>query len=206
MAAPVVRQQLAIARRYDVMNEFGARELPRLDILAGFVEFLLDAPTRARNLFAQAAQTCRELRDWDCYAMATQNLAQLAEEDNNYSFALAAYADALRLLPPALDPKLTGDISTNLGRLQGVVGLFSNSERSQADAMRAYARLGDCGGVRLSLSRSGKLLVQVGSLADAEHDLEQAASLDCDALLGLTNAAADPNTGAPVAGLRADTA
>ncbi len=197
LAAPAVREQLSIARRYDVMSGVGARELPRLDILTGFVEFLLDAPEQAHALFAQAAQRCRELQDWDCYAMSTQNLAQLAEEGNNYASALSAYADALRLLPPTLDPKLTGDISTNLGRLQGVVGLFSNSERSQAAAMRAYARLGDCRGVRLSLSRSGKLLVQVGSLADAENDLEQAASLDCTALLGLTHVSAVSNTDGP---------
>jgi CHAT domain-containing protein/tetratricopeptide (TPR) repeat protein len=197
LAAPAVREQLSIARRYDVTSGVGARELPRLDILTGFVEFLLDAPEQARALFAQAAQRCRELQDWDCYAMSTQNLAQLAEESNNYASALSAYADALRLLPPTLDPKLTGDISTNLGRLQGVVGLFSNSEQSQAAAMRAYARLGDCRGVRLSLSRSGKLLVQVGSLADAENDLEQAASLDCTALLGLTHASVVPNTDGP---------
>ncbi|MDB6043353.1 MAG: hypothetical protein JWM63_1904 [Gammaproteobacteria bacterium] len=197
LAAPAVRKQLSIARRYDVTSGVGARELPRLDILTGFVEFLLDAPEQARALFAQAAQRCRELQDWDCYALSTQNLAQLAEESNNYASALSAYAEALRLLPPSLDPKLTGDISTNLGRLQGVVGLFSNSEQSQAAAMRAYARLGDCRGVRLSLSRSGKLLVQVGSLADAENDLEQAASLDCTALLGLTQESGVSNTDGP---------
>jgi CHAT domain-containing protein/tetratricopeptide (TPR) repeat protein len=201
LAAPAVREQLSVARRYDTLSRVGARELPRLDILTGFVEFLLDAPAQASRLFAQAAQRCRELQDWDCYATATQNLAQLAEEDNNYAFALAAYADALRLLPPALDPKLTGDISTNLGRLQGVVGLFSNSERSQAAAMQAYSRLGDCRGVRLSLSRSGKLLVQVGSLADAENELDQAAGLNCADLLALTRASAAPG---PVAAATVD--
>ena len=79
---------------------YGARELPRLDILTGFLEYLLDALDAWRaNVLPQAAESCRELRDWDCYAMASQNLAQLAEEDKDYSFALSAYADALRLLP-----------------------------------------------------------------------------------------------------------
>ena len=55
------------------------RELPRLDILTGFLEFLLDAPALARPRFAVAAERCRALRDWDCYALASQNLAQLAE-------------------------------------------------------------------------------------------------------------------------------
>jgi len=183
--APRVRELFSQARQYDEASRFGARELPRLDIMAGFLEYMLDseAPALARQQFARAAQRCRELQDWDCNALATQNLAQLAEESNNYSVALSDYSDALRSLPPQLDPKLTADIWNNLGRLQGVVGLFSSSERSHEAAMHEYARLGDCPGVRRSLSRSGNLMVQLGSVNDAEDYLQQAAARGCPELL-----------------------
>ena len=197
--APTVRRLLTTARRYDSAVSYGERELPRFDILTGFLEFLLDQEaTQSRQFFAQAAGRCRELRDWDCYGIASQNMAQLAEEDKNYSVALATYADALRLLPPELDPKLVADIWNNQGRLQGVVGLFSASERSHAAAMRAYARLGDCQGVRRSLVRAGNLLVHVGNLADAESDLEQAASSTCTNLLASAIAPAGQPSREPV--------
>jgi len=183
VVAPTVRRWLEIARRYVRADPYGARELPRIDILAGFLDYLLNELDSSRASFALAAKNCRELRDWDCYAMASQNLAQLAEESKDYSFALAAYADALRLLPVELDPKLVATIWNNLGRLQGVVGLFSASERSHTAAMQTYARLGDCVGVRRSLNRAGNLLVHVGNLADAESDLTRAASVDCPVLL-----------------------
>jgi CHAT domain-containing protein len=194
--APAVRRWLDIARRYESGDRYGARELPRIDILAGFLDYLLNELELSRASFALAAKTCRELRDWDCYAMASQNLAQLAEEGKDYSFALSAYADALRLLPVELDPKLVATIWNNLGRLQGVVGLFSASERSHTAAMQTYARLGDCLGVRRSLARAGNLLVHVGNLADAESDLMRAASLDCPGLL----ASATASGGGPAAG------
>jgi CHAT domain-containing protein len=178
-----IRRWLTTARRLDDASPYGAREVPRLDILRGFLEFLLDDPTQSRQIFAQAAARCQGLRDWDCYAMASQNMALLAEEDKNYSVSLAAYADALRLLPPELDPKLSADIWNNLGRLQGVVGLFNASEHSHAAAMHAFAKLGDCLGVRRSLVRAGNLRVHVGNLADAEGDLERAASDSCPTLL-----------------------
>jgi CHAT domain-containing protein/tetratricopeptide (TPR) repeat protein len=186
--APAVRRWLDIARRYESADRYGARELPRIDILAGFLDYLLNELEPSRASFALAAKSCRELRDWDCYAMATQNLAQLAEEGKDYSFALSAYADALRLLPVELDPKLVATIWNNLGRLQGVVGLFSASERSHTAAMQTYARLGDCLGVRRSLARAGNLLVHVGNLADAESDLMRAASLECPGLLASATA------------------
>ena len=196
--APKVRLWLSLARRYLENTPFGARELPRLDILTGFLGYLLNDGKEARRLSAQAARRCRELRDWDCYAVASQNMAILAEEDKNYSVALATYADALRLLPQALDPRLVGDILNNLGRLQGVVGLFSASERSHAAAMRAFARLGDCQGVRRSLGRAGNLLVHVGNLADAESDLERAASSSCPSLLASATASMDRLSAEPV--------
>lgn len=181
--APEVRRWLAIARRYDVRDRFGFRELPRLDIFNGFLEYLLNKHERSRASFGLAARTCRNLGDWDCYATASQNLAQLAEQSKDYSSALSAYAEALRLMPAELDPKLVAQIWDNLGRLQGEVGLFSASERSHTAAMQAYTRLGDCQGVRRSLGRAGALLVHVGNLADGESDLVRAASLDCPSLL-----------------------
>jgi CHAT domain-containing protein len=196
--AKEVRRCLTTGRRYDSAVWYGAREVPRIDILTGFLEFSLDEQARSRQIFAAAAASCREMGDWDCYAMANQNWALLAEEDKNYSVALAAYADALRLLPPELDPKLSAGIWNNLGRLQGVVGLISASERSHAAAMRAFAKLGDCLGVRRSLVRSGNLRVHVGNLADAETDLERAASYTCPNLLASASHPANPPRGEPV--------
>ena len=190
-AEPAVRSWLAIARRNESASSYGVRELPRIDILTGLLGYMVDDREEAHRLWAAAANRCRELRDWDCYAIASQNLAQLAEEDKNYSVALGTYADALRLLPPERDPKLVADIWNNLGRLQGVVGLFSASERSHAAAMHAFARLGDCQGVRRSLVRAGNLLVHVGNLADAESDLERAASYACPKLLASATTPAD---------------
>ena len=196
--APVVRKWLALARQYESADPHGARELPRVDILTGFLEYLLNAHDVARMLFSSAATRCRELRDWDCYATASQDLAQLAEQDKDYSLALATYADALRALPPGLDLRLAADIWINLGELQGNVGLFSASERSHTAAMEGYARLGDCRGVRRSLSRAGALLVHVGNLADGESDLMRATSLDCASLLASATAPAGPSPGYPV--------
>jgi CHAT domain-containing protein len=181
--APSIRKFLSAARRYDNESGVGDRELPRLDIMTGFLEYMLDEPVRTHELFSRAAEQCRKLRDWDCYAIASQNLALLAAEGNNYTAALSAYADALRMLPPDLDPKLSADIWTNYGRVQGIVGLFSSSERSHARAMYEYARLGDCLGVRRSLSLSGNLMVQIGILSDAEDYLQRAASRECPDLL-----------------------
>jgi CHAT domain-containing protein/tetratricopeptide (TPR) repeat protein len=194
VVAPLVRRWLSIARRYESSDPSGARELPRVDILAGFLEFLLDAVDASRGSFAVAAKSCHELHDWDCYAMASNNLAELAEQGNDYSAALSVYADALRLLPVELDPKLVATIWNNLGRLQGVVGLFSASERSHTAAMQTYARLGDCQGVRRSLVRAGNLLVHVGNLADAQSDLARAASYDCPVLLASATATAGEKT------------
>ncbi|MDB6014371.1 MAG: hypothetical protein JWL65_6621 [Gammaproteobacteria bacterium] len=195
VAAPEARRWLEAARRLESKVQYGARELPRLAILTGFLEYELDALALSRQRFAEAAENCRVLRDWDCYALASQNLANFAEEDKNYSSALSTYADALRLLPAGLDPKLTADIWNNLGRVQGIMGLFSASERSQSSAMQAYAQLGDCQGVRRSLVRAGNLLVHVGNLADAENDLARAASFSCPSLLASTAAPALPNIG-----------
>ena len=194
--AVAIRERLATARQYESRSSIGARELLRTDLIGGLLEYVLEAPDRATSIFTDVARRCRETHDWECYGVASQNLALLAEEGNNYSSALTVYNDALRYLDPQLEPKLVADISNNLGRLQGVVGLFSGSERSHTAAMREYAQLGDCPGVRRTLARAGNLLVQIGTLGDAESDLDRAATLACAPLL----AAIQPSlpTGVPV--------
>jgi CHAT domain-containing protein/tetratricopeptide (TPR) repeat protein len=193
-----VRERLAMAAGQLVRSPLGSRELPRLDIVTGLLEYQLNAPERAALLWNRGARRCRELRDWDCYAIGSQNLAWLAGETNNYATALSDYGDALRFLSPELDPKLVADIWDNVGLVQGTVGLVSASERSHAAAMREYARLGDCPGVRRSLAHAGHLLLQLGALGDARSDLVQAASLECGDLLAAS--AATPATGADAQG------
>jgi len=173
--APEVRRLQAAAAKHFQAHPAGARELPRLAIMTGFLEYRFGGYARARALFSGAAQTCRQLRDWDCYAIAGQNVAMLEYEGKNYTVALSTFADALRSLPARLDPKLAADIWNNYGTLQGLMGFFSDSERSHAAAMREYAQLGDCQGVRRNLARSGNLMVQLGTLSDAKSYLQQAA-------------------------------
>ncbi len=187
-AAPKVTQLQAAARNYFRADPAGAREIPRLDVMAGFMAYRLDAFPEARARFADAARACRAARDWDCYATASQDVALLEYEGKNYTLALATLSEALGSLPAGLDPKLAGDIWNNYGTIQGMTGLFSDSERSLATAMSQYARIGDCQGVRRNLARSGNLMAQLGSVGDAMHSLQQSASLDCAALLA---AAAD---------------
>lgn len=181
--APEVRHRLAVAREQLGSDPQGSRELPRLEILDGFLQFLLNDIPAARQHFQSAARRCGDLRDWECYAIASQNLAQLAEEDANFPLALSIYADVLRLIPPELDPKLVATIWTNLARLQRVTGLVGESRRSSASALRIYARIANCDGLRLSLLRSGQLPVQVGTLADAGRELQEAAAASCAQLL-----------------------
>jgi CHAT domain-containing protein/tetratricopeptide (TPR) repeat protein len=181
--APRVSQLQAAARNAFRADPAGARELPRVDIMAGFLEYRLDAFTRALALFSDAGRTCRAIGDWDCYAIASQNVALLQLEGKNYTVALSTLSEALDSLPRGLDPKLAGDMWNNYGIIQGKTGLFSDSERSLSTAMRQYAQVRDCQGVRRNLARSGKLLAQLGSLSDAMHSLQQSASLDCAQLL-----------------------
>jgi CHAT domain-containing protein len=186
--APKITQLQAAARTAFRADPAGTRELPRVDIMAGFMEYRLDAFSRALALFSDAARVCRAARDWDCYAIASQDVAELELEGKNYTVALTALSDALSSLPPGLDPKLAGDIWTNYASVQGKTGLFSESERSLAIAMREYAHIRDCQGVRRNMVRSGKLLAQLGSLSDAMHLLQQAASLECVQLLAVATA------------------
>jgi CHAT domain-containing protein len=201
IVAPQVRELLAAARRYDRASRFGVRELPRLDIMTGFIPYILDAPdaaARALETFTGAAQTCRAMRDWDCYAIASQNLATLAYEGKNYATAMSEFGDVLRLLPSGLDPKLSADIWDNYGLVQGLLGLFTSSERSHAIAMREYAGLGDCAGVRRSLAHSGDVMVQIGTIGDAESNLQQAVSLDCHDLVAIAAGKAVSDRGQPL--------
>lgn len=186
---PEMRSRLAAARRTLAASSFGSRELPRLDLVTGAFEYGLDAPARARALWKNASQRCSELHDWDCYGTAIQNLALLSEDTNNYSAALAQYAEALRNLDAERYPRVVAGIQDNLGRLQGKTGLFSSSERTHESAMRAYASIGDCSGVRRTLGWMGSLLVQMGELGDAESDLQKAASFDCADLFSDAEAA-----------------
>ncbi len=193
--APAIRERLAAARRYESGSSLGARELVRLDTASGQLDYYLDAPEPARQIFTSVASRCREMHDWECYGAASQNLAVLAEEGNNYLAALTAYADALHYLDPQREPKLVADISDNMGRIQGAVGLLSASERSYATALRVFAKLGDCHGVRRTLALAGGLLVQTGTLGDAESDLDRAATLGCQPLLAAVQPALP--TGSP---------
>ena len=183
LIAPQIRERLETARRYEGASSISARELVRLDNSEGLLDYLTDASDRAQQIFSAAAQRCREMHDWDCYGVAVQDLAIIAEESNNYAAALAAYADALHYLSPQLEPKLVADISNNMGRIQGAAGLLSSSQLSHATALRQYAKLGDCPGVRRTLAHAGSLLVQTGTLGDAESDLDRVATLGCQSLL-----------------------
>jgi len=116
----------------------------------------------------------------------------ISEDTNSYSAAFAAYAEALRNLDHERYPRVVADIQDNLGRLQGKTGQFSSSQRTHESAMRAYASIGDCSGLRRTLGRLGILLVKMGELGDAESDLRKAASVDCADLVADAEAAAVP--------------
>src|SRR5262249_37124386 len=110
------------AEHFAGKDRYGARELPRLDNLRGFMEYRWGDASQAMTYFSKSAQQCAALRDWECHARALQNTATRAEEMKDFAVALEAYADALNVLPPDLDPRLTADIWSNQGRLQGLAG------------------------------------------------------------------------------------
>ena len=187
---PDARRELALqllARASDLARQarFGARELARLASLRGFLEYVTDHSAAAARFFAQAEDECKALRDWECYARARLNGAIIAEETRNSAVALEGYADALRVLSPAVAPGLTADIWDNLGRLQGYVGLFSQGEQSQLNAIRLYAQIDNCDGVRRALSTLGSIVVHVGNLDDGLVYLRLATTHDCASLLSI---------------------
>jgi len=177
----------ALARR----APFGARELARLMILRGFLEYASGDSRAATGFLAAAAAQCQRLRDWECHARAQQNAAEIADDNGNSQAALQGFADALKFLSPSVAPQMTADIWDNLGRLQGYVGLFSLGEQSQLHAIRLYAQINDCDGARRVLSTLGSILVRQGSVADAVVYLNRAVSPDCDAILAVAGAGAE---------------
>jgi CHAT domain-containing protein/tetratricopeptide (TPR) repeat protein len=185
---PVVRRErvfqlLDDAQALATHAKFGARELPRFDTLRGFMDFFTGRPTEASALFAKAATACEALRDWECYARARQNIAQIAEEARDYTVALNTYRDALHVLPPELQSELIADIWGNYGRVQARAGLLRQSEQSTRTSIRLYAAIANCDGVRMSTARLGTLLIQVGNVGEAHSQLARAASLECPQLL-----------------------
>jgi CHAT domain-containing protein len=191
-----VFELLNASQRLAERDSFAAREIPRLDILRGFMEYRGGDPAKANAYFSKAASRCEALRDWECYARALQNSASLAEEARDYTVALKAYADALRVLPPRLDPELTATIWGNQGRLQGTAGLFQQSEQSHRVSIRMHAEIDDCEGARVGTARLGGLLVQVGSIAEGLDQLSHAASLSCAELLPIAKVDSAPATAA----------
>ena len=182
---------LAEAQRFAEADPFGAREVPRLDILRGFMDYRDGNTAQASTWFGEAASKCEALKDWVCYARALQNSASLAEEARGLTVALKAYADALRVLPPDLDRQLTADIWGNQGRLQSTAGLFEQSEQSHRMSIRLHAEIEDCEGARVSVARLGSLLIQVGSVAEGVSALSEATSLECPALLAAAKTGVD---------------
>jgi CHAT domain-containing protein len=184
-----VLRLLDAAQAWAQRARFGERELARLTILRGFLAYATNNSVAAAGLFAQAAAQCKALRDWECYARAHMNGALIAEETGNNAIALQAYTDALRVLSPVVAPGLAADIWDNLGRLQGYIGLFSLGKQSQLNAIRLYAAIDNCDGVRRALSTLGSILVHVGNVDDAVVYLNRAASHDCAAVLSVASQA-----------------
>jgi CHAT domain-containing protein len=178
-----VWEMLQAAENHANQGRFGRREIPRLQILRGFLEYVADRSAASTRYFEQAAAQCEAEHDWECYARSRQNLGALAEETRDYSVALQAYEDALRYLDSSVVPELAADIWGNLGRLQSTAGLITPSAVSLGKATRLYAEIHDCDGARRSLVRLGRLLAQVGSVEDALDYLERGATLDCPQLL-----------------------
>ncbi len=182
------------SRKWARADRFGGREQPRIDILRGFMDYRAGSNPQASAWFEKAAGQCEQLKDWECYARALQNHAALAEEARNYTVALRAFANVLRVLPPDLDRQLTADIWGNQGTVQVAARLFDQAEHSHRVSIRLHAEIGDCPGVRVGVSRLGSLLVQVGSLADGVSALSEATSLECPALLAAAKSGFDETT------------
>ena len=183
------------SRQWAKADRFGEREQPRVDIFRGYMDYLAGSNLHASAWFEKAAAQCEQLKDWECYARALQNHAALAEEARDYTVALTAFANVLRVLPPDLDQQLTADIWSNQGTVQVAARLFEQAEHSHRVSIRLHAEIPDCPGVRVGISRLGSLLVQVGSLADGVSALSDATSLDCPALLAAAKSGIDDTAG-----------
>jgi CHAT domain-containing protein len=174
---------LDVATALASQARFGARELARLMLLRGFVEYATGGSRAGSDLFARAAAQCHALHDWECYARARNNMAQIAEETAADAAAQQDYTDALQILSPAVAPGQAADLWDNLGRVQSHMGLFSSGEQSQLNALRLYSQIDNCDGVRRVLSTLGSILVQVGNVDDALVYLNLATAHECAALL-----------------------
>jgi CHAT domain-containing protein/tetratricopeptide (TPR) repeat protein len=199
-AAREVTRLISEARAALAAQPYGAREAARLGLVEGFLAFRTGAPEVARVHFETVMRQCASLGDWECHAGAAQNIAALAEEAESYRAALDAYAAAVRFLDAAVAPELEADVWDNYGRLQRVVGLVMASKTSHDNALRLYAELRNCDGVRRTLARSGALHAQVGSLEDAADELHRAASLGCEALFTTLASRGSPEEARPARG------
>jgi CHAT domain-containing protein len=180
-ALQLIGSASALAQR----ARFGARELARVTLLRGFLDYATDNPAAAAGLFTQAAAQCKALRDWECYARARSNGAILAEETGNSAAALQDYADVLQILSPAVAPAMAAAAWDNLGRLQGYMGLFTLAEQSQLNAIQLYVQIDNCDGVRRALSTLGSIVVHVGNVDDALAYLKLATLHECSTLLSI---------------------
>jgi CHAT domain-containing protein len=167
-------------------SPFGTRELPRLTIIAGYEQYELGSVETSERLWDSGAAACRALKDWQCFAIARQNLAVIAEQRQNYPAALSAYDEALRPLDPERSPEVAAQILSGLGLLQNRAGLVVLSEQSQREALRLFAQVGHCDYVRRSAMYIGQLLVHAGNIGDAGEYLEPVIALGCPELLGLS--------------------
>jgi CHAT domain-containing protein len=171
------------AQELSSLTSTGARMVPRIDTLRGYIRYRANDTRSATQFFEKAAADCEALRDWECYARARQNLAALAEESRGYTVALESYKDAIERLRPEIAPELAADIWINYGRLQATLGLFTRSEASYLRAIQLYATIDECDGARRGLARLGSMLVQVGSISDAIVYLSRATTLSCRELM-----------------------
>jgi CHAT domain-containing protein len=165
------------------LAKFGTRELPRFEILRGFMDWGTGHTSEAGDRFMGAAKSCENQRDWECAARARQNLAAIAEEGRDYPAALQSSQLALASMPPDLDRTLRADIVGNYGRIQSISGLFRQAEHSHRLSITLHADLGDCDGTRMASARLGTLLVQVGNVNEGRVYLARAASLECKPLI-----------------------
>jgi CHAT domain-containing protein/tetratricopeptide (TPR) repeat protein len=178
-----IERLLHSSTRFFQTSARGSRELPWTKILEGFLKYRDQDLAGARRDFEAAANECERLQDSECFAGARQNLAALAEDEQDYAEALADYEAALRVLDQSRSAMLAADISDNLGRLEGRIGLIQRGEVADRTAMQLYARLGDCDGARRAASTLGEMLAHIGSIGEAMTYLDYTTALDCRQLV-----------------------
>ena len=147
---------------------FGSREVPRFDILRGFMEFRTGHSSEANGATSRR-------RPGNASAAGLGMRRARAPEHRDYwlrkrgttRWRCRRISDALEALPPDLDP--TADRGY-LGQLRPAcrrsAGLFRQAEESHRTSIRLHANMDDCDGTRMSVARLGTLLVQVGSIGE----------------------------------------